>query len=87
LAGSAGFITKDGFRQIEFPRDGLHLLGGQFTGVQHDGERVAGEAPVGEHVESNEGQAHDVGGGGEDNTAGNLRDHRETVNLDRWAKK
>ena len=46
----SGRQRKGGLGQVELAGDGLQLLGGQLAGPVHDGERVAGERAVGEHV-------------------------------------
>jgi hypothetical protein len=45
-------------RQVELARHRLHRLGREAVGLEHHGERVAGEASVGEHVQREEGSAH-----------------------------
>ena len=39
-------------RQVELARNPLHGAGVQALGIEHHGERVAGERPVGENVEN-----------------------------------
>ena len=46
-------------RQIELARDGLHRRSVETVRLQHDRERIAGKALVGEHVERDEAAAHD----------------------------
>jgi hypothetical protein len=43
---------------VELARDRLHRRRVERLRVEHDGERIAGEAPVGEHVEGGEAPAH-----------------------------
>jgi hypothetical protein len=42
---------EDGLRQVELGRDRLHAGVVEAFGIEHHGERVAGERPVGEDVE------------------------------------
>jgi hypothetical protein len=49
---------KHGFGQIELARDRLHRGGVEPFRLQHDRERIAGEARAGEHVERDEAAAH-----------------------------
>jgi hypothetical protein len=44
---------------VELASDRLHHLRLEPSGVEHHGERVAGEAPIGEHIESDETPAHE----------------------------
>jgi hypothetical protein len=44
---------------VELARDRLHRGRVERVGVEHHGERVAGKAPVGEHVERREAPAHE----------------------------
>jgi hypothetical protein len=44
---------------VELARDRLHRRRVERFGVEHDGERIAGKAPVGEHVERGEAPAHE----------------------------
>ena len=46
---------EHGLGKAEFSRDRLHPGVVQRIGVEHDGKRIAGEAPLSEHVESREG--------------------------------
>ena len=39
---------------IELARDRLHCGGVEPCGIEHDGERIAGKAPIGKHVERRE---------------------------------
>ena len=43
---------------VELARDRLHRRRLERFGVKHDGEWIAGKAPVGEHVERGEAPAH-----------------------------
>jgi hypothetical protein len=45
-------------RVIELACDGLHDIRAEPLGLQHHGERIAGKAAVGEHVERREMSAH-----------------------------
>ena len=47
-----------GLGQVELARDRLHPRVVEAVGVEHDGERVAGERRLGEHVEKAIGAAH-----------------------------
>ena len=49
---------EDRLRQVEFARDRLHARRVEPVAIEHDGERVAGEGDVGEHVERVIGAAH-----------------------------
>ena len=51
MGGPLGRLHEDGFRQVELARDGLHLGVGEAIGIQHDGQRIAGETAIGENVE------------------------------------
>jgi hypothetical protein len=51
---------KGRLRQIEFGRDGLHLLGRQPLGVQNHGQRITRELRAGEHIDGLELQAHRI---------------------------
>src|SRR5262249_25769341 len=44
---------------VELARDRLHRRRVEGLRVEHDGERIAGKAPVGEHVERGESPAHE----------------------------
>jgi hypothetical protein len=48
ISGSA--LDEGGLRQIEFGRDGLHVLRAEASRVKHDGKRIAFERGVGEYV-------------------------------------
>ena len=50
-AGLGGRAEERRLRQVELVRERLALLGGQRVGVEHDGQRIAGERPRGEHVD------------------------------------
>ncbi len=43
-----------GLGQVHLARDGLHLGVGEAGGLEHDGERVTAEEPVGEDVDLDE---------------------------------
>src|SRR5512139_354613 len=43
---------------IELVRDGLHAGSIETVGIEHDRERIAGEAAISEHVERDETPAH-----------------------------
>jgi hypothetical protein len=47
-----------GLREVEPARDPLHRLGGEIVGVEDDGEGVAGERRLGEHVDQLEAPVH-----------------------------
>ena len=49
---------EHGLGQVELARDRLHARAVQPVGVEHDGQRIAGEARVGEDVEDVELQLH-----------------------------
>ncbi|KAF0172901.1 MAG: hypothetical protein FD162_2178 [Rhodobacteraceae bacterium] len=53
-AGGVGGVLRglheDRLGQVEFARNGLHLRVAQVIGPQHDGQRVATERGVGEHI-------------------------------------
>ena len=49
---------EHGLGQIELAGDRLHPRVVEAVGVEHDGERVAGERRLGEHVEKAIGAAH-----------------------------
>jgi hypothetical protein len=49
---------KDGLGMAEFARDRLHGVPLEPFRLQHHRERIAGKAPVGEHVERREPSAH-----------------------------
>ena len=49
---------EHGLGQIELAGDRLHARVVEAVGVEHDGERVAGERRLGEHVEKAVGAAH-----------------------------
>ena len=49
---------EDCLRQIEFAGDRLHPRVVEPVGVEHDGERVARQRRLGEHVEQAIGAAH-----------------------------
>jgi hypothetical protein len=61
-AGAVGRVLgrehEHRLRMVELARDRLHRRRLQSIAVEHDGERIAGEAPVGEHVERHELPAH-----------------------------
>ena len=46
-------------RQVELPRDGLHLPGIEVIGIAYDGQRIARELLSREDVEDVVSQAHD----------------------------
>ena len=45
--------------EVELGGDRLHLLGGQASGVGHDGQGIAAEPAVREHVHGDEIEFHD----------------------------
>ncbi len=54
MGGVGGGLDEDGFRQVELPRDGLHLRGGEVFGAQNNRERIAREGGCGEDVQGME---------------------------------
>src|SRR5262249_46402341 len=46
--------------QVELGCDRLHLPRGQFSSVGHNGERIAAELPISEHIEGDEFHLHDA---------------------------
>ena len=58
LTGSRGANTNTVSGRLNSPRDRLHPRVVEAVGVEHDGERVAGERRLGEHVEKAIGAAH-----------------------------
>jgi hypothetical protein len=44
--------------QVELGCDCLHLPRGQFSSVGHNGERIAAELPISEHIEGDEFHLH-----------------------------
>ena len=54
---------EGGLGEIELGGDRLHLDRRQSARVEHHGQRIAAERPVGEHVDGYEGQAHGAPGG------------------------
>ena len=60
----AGLVRRQhehGLGQIELASDRLHGGGVEPGGLQHDGERIAGEAAIGEHIEGGEASPHGTG--------------------------
>ena len=51
---------EDRFGQIELARDDLHACGIETLGIEHDGQRVPGEALRRENVERSKAPAHRV---------------------------
>jgi hypothetical protein len=49
--GRGAALHEGGFREIEFARDGLHLLGGELSGIHHHGEGIARQRGVGEDID------------------------------------
>ncbi|GAA3258546.1 hypothetical protein GCM10010532_109490 [Dactylosporangium siamense] len=49
---------EDRLGEVELAGDRLHLLTGEIPGVEHDGEGVAGEGAIGEHVDDLVPQHH-----------------------------
>jgi hypothetical protein len=52
-----GRQDEGGLAQVELARERLHVRIRQAGGVGQHGERVAAEAPAGEHVHGGEGEA------------------------------
>src|SRR5262245_14453098 len=46
--------------QVELGCDRLHLPCGQFSSVGYNGERIAAELPISEHIEGDEFHLHDA---------------------------
>jgi hypothetical protein len=51
---------KDGLGMTKLARDRLHGVPLEPLRLEHHRERIAGKAPVGEHVERREPSAHEV---------------------------
>ena len=49
---------EHGLGQVELAGDRLHRRGVEPFGIEHHRERVAGERPIGEHVEGDEASGH-----------------------------
>src|SRR4051812_19923618 len=60
MSGIAGWKDEHSLRVIELVRNGLHGAGIETLGVEHDRERIAGKAAVGEYVKRDETPAHEV---------------------------
>jgi hypothetical protein len=43
VGGVIGRLDEDRLAEIELPRDGLHLRGGQPVRILNDGQRIAGK--------------------------------------------
>ena len=50
IGGIGRLLDEDGLRQIGFAGDRLHRLVAQVLAVEDDGQRIAGELAVGEHI-------------------------------------
>jgi hypothetical protein len=58
VVGIGGCAEEDRLGEIELARDGLHLRVAEIVRVPDDGERIAGEARVGEDVVGGELEWH-----------------------------
>ena len=58
MRGIPGRQHEGRLGEVEFGRDRLHLLRRQALGVGDDGQRIAAERPVGEHVDGGEFEFH-----------------------------
>ena len=60
VSGIARGKDENRFRVVELVRNRLHVGRFEILGVEHDRQRIAGEATGGEHIKGDETPAHEV---------------------------